>query len=96
MLRNRSWASVMEKARSRLELISRLWSFLTLFMNPSGPLHHHRGFFLAATTRRPLQGRTQTRFPSISPERLSHAPKRTMQSFSLLLNLSQGNESIKP
>ena len=35
ILRNLSWASLMLKARSRFELISRLWSFLTLLTNPS-------------------------------------------------------------
>lgn len=52
MLRNRSWALLMLKARSRLEQISRLWSFFTLFTNPSKP---PRGRFFA-TTRRPEHG----------------------------------------
>lgn len=35
ILRNLSWAVLMLKARSFLEEISRLWSFLTLLTNPS-------------------------------------------------------------
>lgn len=52
MLRNRSWASLMLKARSRLEEISLLWSFFTLLTKPSRP---PRGRFFA-TTRRPQHG----------------------------------------
>lgn len=52
MLRNRSWASLMLKARSRFEEISLLWSFFTLLTNPSRP---PRGRFFA-TTRRPQHG----------------------------------------
>ena len=63
---NLSWASLILKERSRLEQISRLWSFLTLFTNPS-----LRGRFLA-TTRRPLPGRglTDILFPSIISQTL--------------------------
>lgn len=55
ILRNLSWASLIVKARSLLELISRRWSFLTLLTKPSTP--PIRGRFLAATTLRPLHGR---------------------------------------
>lgn len=50
MLRNLSWALLVLKARSRLEEISRLCSFLTLLTKPSA-----RGLLLA-TTRRPEHG----------------------------------------
>ena len=52
MLRNRSWALLILKPRSRLDEISRLWSFLTLLRNPST-----RARFFEAETRRPAHGR---------------------------------------
>lgn len=50
ILRNLSWAVLIEKARSKRDEISRRWSFLTLLTNPSG-----RDLFWA-TTLLPLQG----------------------------------------
>lgn len=54
ILRNRSWASVILNPRTLLVLISRLWSFLTLLINPSP--EPPRPCFFFATTRRPQQG----------------------------------------
>jgi hypothetical protein len=51
ILRNLSWALVMLKERSGLEEISLLWSFLTLFKNPS-----ERPRFFAANILLPEHG----------------------------------------
>lgn len=67
MLRKRSWALHKLKARSRLEQISRRWSFRTLLTIPS-----ERGRFFA-TTRRPEHGRglAAIRLPSIASAQLT-------------------------
>jgi hypothetical protein len=75
MLRKRSCAEFMAKERSRLELISLRWSFLTLLTGASC-----LGRFLA-TTRRPLHGRglAEIRLASISarpPPSLAAPPPR--------------------
>lgn len=88
MLRNLSCASVMEKARSRLELISRRWSFLTLLTNPST----RRGLFFA-TTRRPQHGRglTVIRLP---PPSISQRAKET--SAAGTLRRTERGKSLNP
>jgi hypothetical protein len=74
MLRKRSCAEFMAKERSRLELISLRWSFLTLLTGASC-----LGRFLA-TTRRPLHGRglAEIRLASISA-RPSLSPRPAQQ-----------------
>lgn len=73
MLRNLSWALVIVKARSGLEEISRLWSFLTLFRNALV------GVLFLAITRRPEQGRgvADILLPSIALAYRTMAMKRT-------------------
>jgi hypothetical protein len=77
MLRKRSCAEFMAKERSRRELISLRWSFLTLLTGASC-----LGRFLA-TTRRPLHGRglAEIRLASISARpSLSLSPPRPADS----------------
>lgn len=80
MLRNLSWASEMEKARSLLEQISLLRSFLTLFTHSSPPDPHHLSLFFAATTLLPLHGRglTPTLFPSIKRAQNSRSSRHLL------------------
>lgn len=99
MLRNLSWASVIVNARSRLELISRRWSFLTLLTKPSKPAQLRRRFF--AKTLLPLQGLGLADIllpppppPSISPISLSLSLSNNPSKLSLPLNTHSISYSI--
>lgn len=87
MLRNLSWASVIVNARSRLELISRRWSFLTLLTKPSKPAQLRRRFF--AKTLLPLQGL------GLADILLPPPPPPSISPSSLSLSLSLYNNSSK-